>query len=65
MGEVDALPFVPLLRDPFACGNVFNALEAEGGEVPKDNELVDLGEHERRVLFICCTQVFLDLFPQI
>jgi len=64
-GEVDALPFMPLLRDPFARGNAFNPLEAEGGEVPKDNELVDLGEGERCVLFVCHTQVVLDLFPQI
>ena len=65
MGEVDALPFVPLLCNSFTCGNVFNPLEAEGGEVPKDNELVDLGKGEHRVLFICHTQVVLDLFLQI
>ena len=65
MDKVDALPFMPLLHDSFAYGNVFNALEVEGGKVLKDNELVDLGKGKHHVLSICHIQVFLDLFLQI
>jgi len=45
--KMGALPFVPLVRDVFACDNAFGTFEKEGGEIAKDNQLVYLGE--RRV----------------
>jgi hypothetical protein len=35
--EVDATPFMPLLRDLFTRGHASKALDGEGGEISKDN----------------------------
>jgi len=60
-GEVDAPPFVPLLRDLFARSHASKALDVEGGEISKDNQLIYLGGSS--VSFVCCLKICLDLFP--
>ena len=35
--KVDAVPFIPLLCDLFACNNTFKAFQIEGSEIVQDH----------------------------
>ena len=62
-GKGGTYTILPLHGNLDARSNAPFPSDSEHGEVPEDDEFIDLGEWI--MSFVCCLQVGLDLIPQV